>query len=176
MLDDPRKSPEALPPLENGKRLTRAEFERRCDAVPSLKKAELIEGEAHMPSPVSAHRHGLPPGHVGGWLSRRPGAQLTVDSSVRRDAENESQPDALLMIEPGHAGHARISDDVFVEGAPELIVEIASSSVTHDVGRKLKVDCRDGVREYVVWRVRDQTIDWHARSRFAWRHSRLPVS
>ena len=35
----------AVPPLENGERLTRAEFERRYEAMPELKKAELIEGE-----------------------------------------------------------------------------------------------------------------------------------
>jgi hypothetical protein len=33
-----------LPPLENGDRLTRPEFERRYQAMPHIKKAELIEG------------------------------------------------------------------------------------------------------------------------------------
>ncbi len=32
----------AVPPLENGDRLTRAEFERRYEAMPHVKKAELI--------------------------------------------------------------------------------------------------------------------------------------
>ena len=39
-------------PLENGDRLTRAEFERRYAAMPRLKKAELIEGIVYVPSPV----------------------------------------------------------------------------------------------------------------------------
>ena len=34
----------AIPPLDNGDRLTRAEFMRLYDAMPDLKKAELIEG------------------------------------------------------------------------------------------------------------------------------------
>ena len=38
-----------IPRLENGDRLTRAEFERRYDAMPELNKAELIEGEVYMP-------------------------------------------------------------------------------------------------------------------------------
>jgi hypothetical protein len=42
----------AIPPLEPGDRLTRAEFERRYEPMPQLKKAELIEGEVYMPSPV----------------------------------------------------------------------------------------------------------------------------
>lgn len=32
----------SIPPLENGDRLTRAGFERRYEAMPGLKKAELI--------------------------------------------------------------------------------------------------------------------------------------
>ena len=49
-----------IPPLEAGDRLSRAEFERRYEAMPGLKKAELIEGVVYMPSPVRLHRHGRP--------------------------------------------------------------------------------------------------------------------
>ena len=49
-----------VPPLENGDRLTRAEFERRYDAMPEVKKAELIEGIVYMPSPVRFRNHGSP--------------------------------------------------------------------------------------------------------------------
>jgi hypothetical protein len=41
-----------IPPLETGDHLTRREFERRYNAMPSLKKAELIEGVVYVPSPV----------------------------------------------------------------------------------------------------------------------------
>src|SRR5437764_12749538 len=34
----------SLPPLENGDRLTRSDFEQRYDAMPHIKKAELLEG------------------------------------------------------------------------------------------------------------------------------------
>ena len=57
-----------IPPLENGDRLTRAEFERRYEAMPNLKKAELIEGEVYMPSPVLSRRHSHPHSRlVAGW-------------------------------------------------------------------------------------------------------------
>ena len=49
-----------IPPLQNGDRLTRAEFERRYEAMPHVKKAELIEGVVYMPSPVSFENHGGP--------------------------------------------------------------------------------------------------------------------
>ena len=38
----------AMLPLENGDRLSRAEFERRYGAMPHLKKAELIEGVVYV--------------------------------------------------------------------------------------------------------------------------------
>jgi Uma2 family endonuclease len=41
-----------------------------------------------------------------------------------------------------------------------LVIEVSSSSVSYDLGNKLKVYRRNGVREYVVWRVRDRQIDW----------------
>ena len=57
-------------------------------------------------------------------------------------------------------GQSRVSDDDYLEGAPELIVEIAASSATYDLHDKLRVYRRNGVREYVVWRVHDRQIDW----------------
>ena len=64
------------------------------------------------------------------------------------------------MIKPECGGQARISDDDYVEGAPELVAEIAASSVSYDLGKKLHVYERNGVREYLVWRVQDREIDW----------------
>src|SRR5208337_1943906 len=59
-----------VPELENGDRLTRAEFERRYEAMPDLKKAELIEGVVYMPSPVRHRRHSRPNVHICTWLGR----------------------------------------------------------------------------------------------------------
>jgi hypothetical protein len=39
--------------LENGDRLTRDEFERQCEAMPELKKADLLEGVVYLPSRVT---------------------------------------------------------------------------------------------------------------------------
>lgn len=49
-----RKIEVTTPPLENGDRLTREEFEIRYSAMPELKKAELIEGVVYLASPVRA--------------------------------------------------------------------------------------------------------------------------
>ena len=84
-------------PLENGDRLSRAEFERRYTARPDLKKAELIEGVVYMPSPVRAAGHAEP--------------------------------------------HAAI-----------------------DLPDKLRAYRRNGVQEYLVWRVLERQIDWFVLS------------
>lgn len=160
----PQAEPTPPPPLEPGDRLTRAEFERRYEAMPELKKAELIEGVVYTPSPVRARRHGRPHYQVITWLGHyeaaTPGIFGADNTTARLDLDNEPQPDVLLMIEPGLGGQARISDDDYVEGAPELVVEVASSSVSYDLHAKPHVYRRNRVREYVVWRVLDGQIDW----------------
>src|SRR5262245_26101252 len=79
----------ASPPLENGDQLTRSEFERRYDAMPHLKKAELIEGVVHLPSPVRHGRHSNPHSCVVGWLwvyaSGTPGVESGDNGSIRLD-------------------------------------------------------------------------------------------
>lgn len=152
-----------VPPLENGDRLTREEFERRYRAMPNVKKAELIEGVVYMPSPVSSLFHGEP--HAGLMLllinyeAFTPGVRVTDNATVRLDLDNVPQPDACLFVEPECGGSIKMQDG-HIAGAPELAMEIAASSASYDLGPKLKVYRRNGVREYLVWRVRDQEIDW----------------
>ena len=163
-LETQAPAPPAIPPLENGDRLTRAEFERRYDAMPDLKKAELIEGIVYMGSPVSASKHGSPHFDMIGWLylykAMTPGLVGFDNASARLDLDNMPQPDVSLIISPACGGQARISEDDYIEGAPDLVAELASSSASYDLHVKLNVYRRDGVREYVVWRVRDKKIDW----------------
>jgi Uma2 family endonuclease len=156
--------PAAIPALENGDSLTRAEFERRYEAMPELKKAELIEGEVYVGSPVRYRQHGKPHIQLNTWLgvytASTPGVGAGHNASIRLDLDNEPQPDAFLMIEPERDGQARISEDDYVEGAPELVAEIAASSVSYDLGKKLHVYRRNRVLEYVIWRVQDRQVDW----------------
>ena len=150
-------------PLVAGDRLTREEFERRYKAMPHVKKAELIEGRVFMPSPVSTDGHASPHFDFITWLgtykSATPGTQGGDNGTLRLDLDNEPQPDAFLRILPQHGGQSDTVDG-YVEGAPELIVEVAASSASYDLHDKLHVYRRNGVREYVVWRVWDQAIDW----------------
>ena len=151
-----------IPPLENGDKLTRHEFERRYHAMPNLKKAELIEGVVYVASPLRIKSHGEPHAYIMTWLgvykAATPGIGLADNATVLIDTDNEPQPDALLRIETG--GQSRINKDDYVEGAPELIVEIAASSASYDLHEKLKVYRRNQVQEYLIWRVYDHQFDW----------------
>jgi Uma2 family endonuclease len=152
-----------IPPLESGDRLSRDEFERRYHTTPKKFKAELIEGVVYVASPVRVY-HATPHAYIIGWLftycAATPGVQVADNSTVRLDLDNEPQPDALLRIESLTLGNSRISEDGYVEGAPELVVEIAASSASLDLGAKLQAYRRNGVREYLVWQVLDQRLDW----------------
>lgn len=154
------------PTLESGDRLTRAEFERRYAAMPDVKKAELINGVVYMGSPVRFGKHGQPHARLLTWLGTyaalTQGVGLGDNTTVRLDADTEPQPDALLRIEPEAGGTSRISADDYVEGVPELVAEVASSTASYDLHDKMDAYRRAGVQEYLVWRVDDGQIDWFA--------------
>ncbi|EAZ92018.1 Uma2 family endonuclease [Crocosphaera chwakensis] len=158
------KSDPSIPPLENGDHLTSFEFEHRYQLMSNVKKAELIEGLVYMPATLRFRQHGQPHAHMIGWLAQYEavtlGVELADNATVRLDNKNVPQPDALLRIDKG--GNSVISEDDYVEGAPELIVEIAASTVSIDLHDKLKAYERNQVKEYLVWRVYDNEIDWFA--------------
>jgi Uma2 family endonuclease len=71
------------------------------------------------------------------------------------------QPDALLRIDEAKGGQSWISEDDYIEGAPELIVEIAASSASYDLHDKLRAYRRNGVREYLVWLTQERAFRWY---------------
>lgn len=147
--------------LESGDHLTREEFHRRYCARPDIKKAELIEGVVYVPSPVRADLHGAPHAAVVGWLyaykAHNPIVQVLAESTVFLD-NSEVQPDACLWY--ASPDGPRLTASNYLEGAPQLVVEVAASSVSYDLYEKKDAYRRNGVREYVVWRVLDEAIDW----------------
>ncbi|MCF2970006.1 Uma2 family endonuclease [Synechococcus sp. Nb3U1] len=151
-----------IPPLENGDRLTRTEFEQRYEAMPELKKAELIEGVVYiMGSPLRIMSHGQPHGQIMTWLGTynayTPGLILGDTPTVRLDPDNEPQPDVVLFL-PGRG--AIVSEDDYIEGSPDLIVEIAASSASIDLHDKKRAYRRNGIQDYIVWRTLEQQLDW----------------
>ena len=154
------------PLLEAGDRLSRDEFERRYERMPYVKKAELIEGIVYMPSPVRAKNHAEPHGCLATWLgvyaAETPGVKCFTNSTVRLDLDNEPQPDLSLLKLPARGGQARISSDDYIEGAPELAVEIVGSSRAYDLHQKKDAYRRNGVCEYLAWITGQQRLFWWA--------------
>lgn len=160
----PTMSLPPIPPLENGDYLTRDEFERRYNAMPESIKAELIEGRVYMTSPVRCKSYGRPDNKMNTWLgvysASTPGVFASNNTTVRLDQPNEPQPDVFLCVEKDAGGQATIDEDDYLEGAPELVVEIAASSATHDLRDKKEAYRRNGVQEYIVWSVYNWRVHW----------------
>lgn len=144
--------------------MTRAEFHRRYALHPEIKSAELIEGVVYVASPLRARDHGFQDASVAGWLAgywaNQPGVRCASNSTVVLDADNEVQPDVVLLRESD--GSSRLTADGYIQGPPELVVEISASSTSQDLHQKKNAYRRNGVQEYIVWRVLDGAIDWFA--------------
>lgn len=159
VLQQPKR--QSVPPLASGDRLTRAEFERRYEATSEHFKAELIEGVVYVASPVRAF-HGTPHFKLITWLgvysTATFGTEGADNSTTRLDLDNEPQPDALLRIVQG--GTSTLSEDGYIEGAPELVAEIATSSAAIDLGAKMNAYRRNRVQEYLVWQTFENEFSW----------------
>lgn len=152
------------PVLENGDRLSVAEFMRRYEASPGLRKAQLIEGTVHMPSPVNATYHAEPDGIIQLWLGtyslHYPELKVFPNATLLLDGDNAVQPDAILC-RPAAGGRVWLDSAGYLHGAPELICEIASTTASIDLHAKFQAYRRNGVSEYLVWLVQEKRLLWH---------------
>ncbi len=153
-----------IPPLESGDHLTQKEFHRRYEAMPEHVKAELIAGIVYMASPVRVKNHGEPHSIImscfGLYFLSTKGVMLLDNATLIISERHEPQPDAVLRIKEKYGGKSRVNDKDYLEGTPELVVEIASSSASYDLHDKFEMYEQKGVQEYIVWRVHDDRIDW----------------
>jgi Uma2 family endonuclease len=154
----------SIPPLEPGDHLTAAEFLRRYEAMPEVKKAELIQGIVYMAPPVRIDVHAEPDNLIQTWLGTyaiaTKGVKAAGNGTVRLGPDDVPQPDGLLRILPTHGGQSQLDSHGLLKGPPELAVEIAASSASIDTREKLQSYRRAGVLEYLVWRTRDEAVDW----------------
>lgn len=155
---------ERMPPLENGDKLTRHEFERRYHAAPHIQKAELIEGIVYVASPLRFESHAEPHGDLITWMgvykALTSGVRLGIEPTVRLDEDNEPQPDGVLWLPASVGGKVRLATDDYLEGAPELVMEVAASSAAIDLNAKMNAYRRNGVQEYLVWQIFEQQLRW----------------
>jgi Uma2 family endonuclease len=129
----------------------------------NCKKAELLDGTVYLNAAVRVEQHGEPHSDLmtllGFYRAATPGVRSADNASVRLDFENTPQPDCLLFIDPKCGGRVQISADDYLEGPPEFVAEIATSSVSYDVGPKRRVYQKHGVQEYLIWRFADREIE-----------------
>lgn len=152
----------SLLPLENGDMLTLTEFLARYEDMTGVKKAQLIEGIVHKPSPVRI-AHAKPDGVLQLWLgtyAAEHDLEILPNATLLLDPENAFQPDAILCTAPKQGGRVWLNKKGYLCGSPELVVEIAASTASIDLRDKLRVYRRLEVSEYLVWRTADQEIDW----------------
>ena len=148
--------------LRSGDRMSQAEFHRRYEQYPDDIKFELIQGTVYMASP-----EGLPHSRLSIMLAGvlthyeagTPGVEAAGNATVKLGEESEPQPDLLLRIKPEHGGRSG-TDDLYVAGPPELVIEIAYSSVAIDLHAKKDDYERNRIVEYVVVCVEDERVYW----------------
>jgi Uma2 family endonuclease len=149
--------------LENGDHMTQPEFHRIYSQMRDDFKAELIGGIVYVASPLKA-RHGrnhLPLGTVFFlYEAQTPGVECFDNTTVILGGRTEPQPDLLLRIRPDSGGQSRTTAEDFIEGPPELIAEIASTSHAIDLHIKRDAYAQHGVLEYLVVNVRDGRLHW----------------
>lgn len=158
------KTRDAVPSLQSGDHLSLAEFRRRYEVQPHIKKAELIEGVVIVSSPVLHEQHGRPHAMLVGWLmfylAATPHLDLSDNATLHLDKKNEVQPDALLRLPAHLGGQSSVMDNGYLQGAPELIVEVAYSSAAYDLYEKRKLYARMGVKEYLVAQTHEGVFSW----------------
>ncbi|MBM3786822.1 MAG: Uma2 family endonuclease [Acidobacteria bacterium] len=151
----------AAPPLLPGQKLTREEFLRRWDALPELKRAELVDGLVYMPSPVT-NIHARFDTLLIWWLTsyeeKTPGV-AAGNAATWLMLDSAPQPDGHLRILPASGGQSQ-DEGRFHRGAPELAVEVSFSSGGYDRGPKSSLYQRAGVQEYLVLAVDQGEVLW----------------
>jgi Uma2 family endonuclease len=153
----------AVPPLEMGDHLDQKTFHARYEAMPEDVRAELIGGVVYMPSPLKP-RHGRSHARLMGWLSdyeaATPGVELYDNTTAILGPESEPQPDAYLIVAPEKGGQTRLNQDEYLEGPPELIGEVSTSTESYDLHSKKDDYERTGVQEYIVVALRQAQVFW----------------
>ena len=152
-----------IPPLVDGERLTREEFHRRYLPMTQIKTADLIEGIVYIGPRIPAKR-GEARAHLAGRLGfysfQTPGVGGGINGTVRLEGDNEVQPCCVVRLAELSGGRSRIDTDGYLEGGPELVGEVTLALSSVECHSKKRVYLANGVREYVIWRIEDDAIDW----------------
>ncbi|MGH9673557.1 MAG: Uma2 family endonuclease [Bryobacteraceae bacterium] len=141
--------------------MSREEFLGRWDLLPDLKRAELIRGVVHMPSPLGAS-HGEQDNYAAmwiGWYAANTTGCQPMNNASWLILGSVPQPDVSLRILPDYGGRSG-QRGALAAGVPELVVEVSVSSESFDLGEKKSFYEEAGVLEYIVV-VAGSRVAWH---------------
>lgn len=155
-----------VPLLCPGDHLTQREFHRRYEAYPDDTRFELIGGIVYMMAPAG-FEHGKSGFDVcmvlGHYEAATPGVVGVSGATIILGDSSEPEPDAALLIMPEFGGQTRlkkIKNKQYIEGAPELVLEVSHSTVAIDLHAKRNDYLHAGVLEFVVVCLDEQLIRW----------------
>lgn len=158
------RTEKGVPLLVNGERMKQPEFHRRYAEYDEDEKWELIGGIVYKAPSMLSLAHSDYDGEIGYILEtyRRatPGTQVTHNATAILGEESEPQPDFGLRILPEYGGQSQTTDDDYLQGAPELLVEVAHSRRAIDMHAKRDDYQRNGVLEYFVVCWEEQEAHW----------------
>ena len=149
--------------LYNGDRMTQPEFHQIYDGMDEGFQAELIGGIVYVASPLRLRhaKNHVPIGTVlFAYECRTPGTEHGDNATVILGDASEPQPDLFVRVLPENGGLSRTSADDYLEGPPELVVEIAHASRAIDLHGKRADYAAAGVPEYLVYLVDEQRLRW----------------
>lgn len=154
--------------LVNGDHLDQKAFHALYETTDDDCRAELIRGVVYMASPMKVP-HGKTGPLVSAWLGEyeaaTPGTELLLGATAILGPLSEPEPDHCLRILPEYGGTSRTSADDYLEGPPELIVEISHSTAAIDLHAKKDDYEAAGVKEYLVLALKSKQAFWFQRRR-----------
>jgi Uma2 family endonuclease len=167
LLSTIRKRRAEVPLLHSGDHLDQREFHRRHLAYPDPNaRFELIAGVVYMMTPAG-YDHGRGDYRITGLLFQYERATAGVEGAqnvtVMLGPLSEPQPDNVLMVRPEYGGRVRIKRHQsvrYIEGPPEMVFEVAHSSLAIDLHEKRADYQANGVLEYIVLDVERDEIHW----------------
>ncbi len=148
--------------LLDGDRVDQPTFHAWYEHAPPDFRAELIGGVVSVASPVGP-AHSAQDGDLiwllGSYRIHTPGVKIYSNPTLILGVESELQPDAVLALLPEAGGRLRRLPSGLA-GAPELVLEVADSSVSRDLHQKKRDYEAAGVPEYAVVLAREGRIVW----------------
>jgi Uma2 family endonuclease len=166
LLTRATKRNDDVPLLHAGDHLPQREFHRRYEAYPDPSaRFELIGGIVYMMTPAG-YDHSKGDYCITGLVFQYERATRGVEGgqnvTVILGESSEPQPDNILMVRADYGGRARIRGKAtrYIVGPPELVFEVAHSSLSIDLYEKRRDYGEGGVLEYLVLDVQRGQVHW----------------